>query len=254
MYTEATHCPHASLTQTAESGSKCSLGAKNEINFLAENTFFVRRVSSSQYMNTDSSHSVTSLTLMRNLCANPKDAAAWETFLQTYGPRIDAWCRRWKLQEADVQDVTQNILLKLAKQFSNFEYNQALSFRNWLRTVTENALSDFVKAQNRKTVGVSAPEMLTTMEAQKDLFERLSESFDLELLAAARTRTEESVDPKHWRVFSLMADENISGADAARQEGISVANAFAIKSRVQKLIRHQIRILDESGHYENSGG
>lgn len=188
---------------------------------------------------------------MKKLRANPKDAAAWETFLHTYGPRIDAWCRRWKLQEADVQDVTQNILLKLAKQFDTFEYNQSLSFRNWIRTVTENALSDFVKAQRRNTVGVSAPELLTTIEAQTDLLTRLSDSFDLELLAEARARTRESVDPKHWRVFTLMADENVSGAEAAQQEGLSVANAFAIKSRVQKMIRQQIRILDEGGQNEN---
>lgn len=191
------------------------------------------------------SHSVTSVTLMHKLRTNPRDPEAWETFLQTYGPRIDAWCRRWKLQEADVQNVTQNILLKLAMQFGRFEYNPELSFRSWLRTVTENVLKDFIADRNRKTMAVSAPEILTTVEAQADLLTRLSESFDLELLAEARSRVRAVVDEKHWEVFLLMADDGMSGAEAAECTGLSVVNAFAIKSRIQKMIRHQIQCLDE---------
>lgn len=203
-------------------------------------------------MQADSGQSITSLTLMRKLRANPKDAEAWNTFLQTYGPRIDAWCRRWKLQEADVQDVTQNILMKLARQFGRFEYNPDRSFRNWLRSVTESALSDFVAARDRKAAVTSVPEVLTTTQAQADLLTRLSESFDLELLAEARIRVREVVDPKHWRVFTIMVDEDQSGAEAAGKEDISVANAFAIKSRVQKMIREQIRLLDEGADGDNT--
>ena len=195
-------------------------------------------------MELDSKNSVTSLTLMQQLRDNPRDAEAWERFLQTYGPRIDAWCRRWQLQESDVQDVTQNILLKLARQFGRFEYNPAKSFRNWLRTVSENALKDFVDTRNRRTPPTALPELLTTIEAQTDLLERLSESFDLELLAEARRRVEDSVDKRHWQTFLLMVDDGLSGAEAARKTDVSVANAFAIKSRLQKMIRQEIDRLE----------
>ncbi|MEO1524983.1 MAG: sigma-70 family RNA polymerase sigma factor [Planctomycetota bacterium] len=188
-------------------------------------------------------HSVTSLTLLKRLRADPKDAEAWNRFIRIYGSRIDAWCRRWKLQEADVQDVTQNILLKLAKQFGRFEYDPRRSFRSWLKTVTESALRDFAMARGKQTALTSVQEVLDTKEARSDLLTRLAESYDLEILAVARDRVESLVDPVHWGVFRMMADEELSGAEAAIKSGVSVANAFAIKSRVQKLIRHEVQLL-----------
>ena len=130
----------------------------------------VRRKGERQYrlMNNGGPQSRTSLTLMQQLRANPRDSDAWSTFLHTYGPRIDAWCRRWKLQEADVQDVTQNVLLKLAKQFERFEYNPDSSFRSWLRTVTEHALSDFVATHKQTNTVTSVPNVLFSQEARQE--------------------------------------------------------------------------------------
>ncbi|MEL6108549.1 MAG: sigma-70 family RNA polymerase sigma factor [Planctomycetota bacterium] len=196
-------------------------------------------------------HSVTSLTLLNRLRADPNDREAWDRFIRIYGSRIDAWCRRWKLQEADVQDVTQNILLKLAKQFGRFEYDPGRSFRSWLKTVTESALRDFASARGKQNALTSVQEVLETKEARRDLLDRLAESYDLEILAAARDRVQSLVDPIHWEVFRLMADESISGAEAASQSGVSIANAFAIKSRIQKMIRNEVLSLgadeDDSG-------
>ncbi len=38
---------------------------------------------------------------------------AWSEFVDRYGRRIYGWCLRWRLQDADAQDVTQIVLLKL---------------------------------------------------------------------------------------------------------------------------------------------
>src|SRR5262249_32858695 len=62
----------------------------------------------------------TSPTLLGRLARSPTDQAAWEEFVGRYSPQIHGWCQRWGLQAADAQDVTQDILLELARQMGDF--------------------------------------------------------------------------------------------------------------------------------------
>lgn len=180
---------------------------------------------------------------MRRLRVAPGDIGAWTEFLEIYGPRIDVWCRRRGLQEADVQDITQNILLKLAKQFGRFEYDPSLSFRGWLNAVTNSAISDFVSARKAEVVNVEQ-EFLSTLEAREDLLQHLSDAFDLEILAEASSRVAQQVEARHWKVFTMSTRDQLSATEVSSITGDSVANVFKIKSRVQASIRTEIQKLE----------
>ena len=91
----------------------------------------------------------TKASLLIRLRNTPSDQAAWGEFVDRYGPQIYAWCRHWRLQEADAQDVAQTVLLRLARTMPEFVYDSARSFRGWLRTLTQNAWSDLVRDQQR---------------------------------------------------------------------------------------------------------
>ena len=58
----------------------------------------------------------TSATLLGRVGLSPNDQVAWARFVGLYGSRIRGWCRRWGLQEADSEDVTQDVLLRLARK------------------------------------------------------------------------------------------------------------------------------------------
>jgi len=77
----------------------------------------------------------TSPTLLARLRHDPSNEAAWDEFIEHYGRHIYRWCRQWRLQDADAQDVAQEILLKLARKLRDFDYNPQSSFRGWLKTV-----------------------------------------------------------------------------------------------------------------------
>jgi len=62
----------------------------------------------------------TSATLIGRVGLGSSDQAAWERFVDLYGPRIRGWCRRWGLQEADSEDVTQEVLLRLSLKLRSF--------------------------------------------------------------------------------------------------------------------------------------
>ena len=81
----------------------------------------------------------TSPTLLGRLGRVPADHDAWAEFAGRYGRKIYGWCRRWQLQPADAEDVTQQVLLKLAQKMGAFRYDPAQSFRAWLKTVTHHA-------------------------------------------------------------------------------------------------------------------
>ena len=53
------------------------------------------------------------------------------------------------LQDADAEDVAQEILLKLARKLRDFAYDPKSSFRGWLKTVAHHAWRDFVDGRSR---------------------------------------------------------------------------------------------------------
>jgi RNA polymerase sigma factor (sigma-70 family) len=192
--------------------------------------------------------SLTSASLLARLRQSPADQAAWADFVDRYGRKVLGWCRHWSLQEADAQDVTQDVLLRLAEKMRGFEYDPSRSFRAWLKTLTRHALSDFCDARGRAAAGGSqAVELLHAVEAREDLVHRLEEEFDREVLDEAMARVRERVTPKSWRAFELIAHEGRSGADAAAELGMSVAAVFVAKGRVQKLLQDEVRRLEGSG-------
>jgi RNA polymerase sigma-70 factor (ECF subfamily) len=188
----------------------------------------------------------TSSTLLARLRQAPVDQAAWGEFVERYGRQIYGWCRLWKLQEADAQDVTQNVLLKLAEKLRTFAYDPGRSFRAWLRTLTHHAWIDFREKQRRDagTGDSDVGRLLESVEARDDLVKRLEDAFDGELLDEAMARVRLRVEDRTWEAFRLLAFEGRSGAEAAAQLGMKVAAVFVAKSKVQKMIQETIRQLD----------
>jgi RNA polymerase sigma-70 factor (ECF subfamily) len=191
------------------------------------------------------SPSLTSATLLGRLRCNPLDQEAWQEFVLRYGPKIYRWCRQWNLQEADAQDVAQNVLLKLAGKMSTFEYDPSRSFRGWLKLLTQHALSDFI--DERRKTGVRAMKQLEEVAARDSLVKHLEEEFDRELFEEGLDRVQHRVAPQKWEAFRLTAIEGLSGAAAAAQLHMKVATVFTAKSKVHKLLQQEIERLENSG-------
>lgn len=192
--------------------------------------------------------SATDVSLLARLGRNPMDDLAWRDFVTRYGRRIYAWCRHWQLQEADAEDVTQNVLMILAEKMREFRYDPAGSFRAWLKTVTQHAWSKFVAKRQRLGVGTGdsqALAQLQSLESRDDLAAKLEEEFDRELLDLAMLRVAQRVESHTWRAFQMLALEGVSGVEAAAKLSISVALVYVAKSRVQKLIQEEIRQLEQ---------
>jgi RNA polymerase sigma factor (sigma-70 family) len=187
----------------------------------------------------------TSATLLSRLRQIPPDQIAWAGFADRYGRKIYGWCRQWKLQEADAEDVTQSVLLKLAEKMRAFEYDPSKSFRAWLKTVTRHAWLDSCSGRPAAAAGGShALGFLQTVEAREDLVQRLDEEFDHELLDEASARVRLRVTPRTWEAFERTAMRGESGAEVATALGMKVATVFVARSKVQKMLQEELQKLN----------
>jgi RNA polymerase sigma-70 factor (ECF subfamily) len=185
----------------------------------------------------------TRITLLGRLRRDPTNPEAWGEFVEHYGAKIYGWCRKWGLQEADAQDVTPNVLLKLAQKLRAFTYDADRSFRAWLKTLTHHALSDFLDGRRRPGLGSGdsgVADMLQSVAARDDLVQQLEAEFDREILAEAMLR----VAPQTWQAFTLTALEGLPGAEAAGRIPMQVAQVFVAKRRVQNMLQEEVAKLD----------
>ena len=189
----------------------------------------------------------TRVALLTQLRQDPSDQASWDEFVERYGRHIYRWCRQWKLQDADAEDVTQNILVKLTQKLRAFAYDPSRSFRGWLKTVAHHTWRDFEDSRRRAQPTATesqVQELILTLEAREDLAQKLDEGFDLELLEAAKVRVRLRVAPHTWEAFRLTALEGLPVAEVAARVHLQVAMVYVAKSKVQKMLQEEIGKLE----------
>lgn len=187
----------------------------------------------------------TRATLLARLRQHPTDQVAWDAFVERYGRHVYRWCRQWKLQDADAEDVTQEILAKLARKLRDFLYDPSRSFRGWLKTVAHHAWRDFVESRPCRATGDdNVQELMHTLEAREDLLQKLAEAFDHELLEAATLRVRLRVAAHTWEAFRLVALEGVPVTEVATTVRMQVAMVYVAKSKVQKMLQEEIRKLE----------
>ena len=75
-----------------------------------------------------------------------RDGAAWSRFVDVYGPLVYGFLKRRGLQEADVADLTQDVLTQVSQAIKTLEYDRTRgSFRSWLLTVVQNRLKEQIQ-------------------------------------------------------------------------------------------------------------
>ena len=193
--------------------------------------------------------SSTSITLIGRLAQNPVDQAAWVEFVDRYGRRVLHWARAWRLQEADVQEVSQRVLTKVFVQLPRFVYDPSRSFRGWLRTIVEHAVHDALATtpKDAATGLTDTMHLLGTVEARVDLARRIEQEYDLEMLEQASAIVRQRVEPQTWKAYELTTRDQRAPAEVARNLGMNVGAVYQAKSSILHQLRQEISRLEASG-------
>ena len=193
--------------------------------------------------------SLTSASLLAQLRNGSSNEAAWQAFVDRYAPRVLSWCRQRNLQQADAEDVTQTILLKLARVMAEFEYDPAMSFRSWLKTVTHRTVVDFLRQQERRELaagGSEASQRINCAAARDDLLGRLRESFDMEILEAAMNNVRGRITLQRWEAYQLTALDGLSAVVVAERLDMKIATVYTAKHKIQNMLKEEIQSMEES--------
>lgn len=185
---------------------------------------------------------------------DPADGTAWTEFLGIYRPVVYRLARKRGLQDADAQDVTQQVFLSIANAVERWQPGpDQPPFRAWLVTITRNAVN---KALSRRKpdagTGSSSVAHLLQMQCATDV----DEAFDLESRFAALQYATAQIRPEFsdmtWRLFweSVVLGKSI--AEVAQESGRTVGAVYMARFKVLQRLKAKAR--EVSGIWDSSFG
>ncbi len=181
---------------------------------------------------------------------DPSNRDAWDQFVDIYRPVIHRIAITRGLQDADAQDLTQQVLMAVAASIGRWEkMGESTRFRHWLRRVARNAIINAVSRRppDQATGSSSIQDLLEECperQSETDSLIALEYRRELYMRAAAFVRTD--VDAETWRAFEMTVLEGSSNAAAAQELEKSIGTIYACRSRVMKRLRAAVIEIEES--------
>ena len=179
---------------------------------------------------------------------SPDQALAWEEFVECYQPVIYRMARRHGMQDADAQDLSQTVLVRVANSVGRGEPKDFnIRFRHWLRKVAKNTICSMLSRSPRDNA-VGGSDFQERLLDQPSPEWDLQESFEFEAKreayarAAAIVRTE--VAGETWQAFHLTVVEGHSCSSVADTTGQSIGSVYAARSRIMKRLRQHVQRME----------
>lgn len=184
----------------------------------------------------------TRVSLIQYLCRDNQEA--WQEADRLYRPMISGWLNRYRLQTGDVEDITQEVMAKVAAKIGEFDHNGRIgAFRNWLRLITVNTLQNHFSKLNRRAEKLGTSTVRELIDHLADPNSGLSRAFNVEHDQHILMRLLESVSSQFQeetlQVFRLHVLDGVSAEEVATQTGVGVHAIYMAKSRVLRALRKQ---------------
>ena len=181
---------------------------------------------------------------------SPENREAWDQFVLIYRPVIYRLARYRGLQDADAQDLVQQVLIAIAGAICSWEKaNESVRFRHWLRRVARNAIINALtrRPQDLATGGSSVQELLLEHpQCDAEAEARIELEYRRELYLRAARMVRGDFDAETWQAFELTVIDERSVNEAAADLGKSVGTVYAARSRIMRRLREAVRELEKS--------
>jgi RNA polymerase sigma-70 factor (ECF subfamily) len=167
------------------------------------------------------------------------DAASFEPLVGKYSPRVFATVRRYARRESEVEDIAQEIWLKVFNKLKSFRGEAP--FEHWLMRMTVRTCYDFLRGHQRNRESSFSD----LSEPENDWLERFvaapesaSENADAARLLIGRVM--EKLSPPARLVITLLEIEDRSVKEIAELTGWSVplvkVRAFRARGEMRKIL------------------
>jgi RNA polymerase sigma factor (sigma-70 family) len=185
-----------------------------------------------------------------------EDQASWSEFYRLYHDFVYGFARRSGLSHADAQEVTQDVFKGAAETIHGFESDpQRGKFRGWIMNLARWRVSDKFRSRHPHEKRPERPHVRGDTWNQPGAIEGLPDNRDIEsawevewcklVIEAALNRISRRVPPKHFQVFDLYGRQNWPAHRVATALGINRSSIYLIHHRLTKLIKEEIKRLEE---------
>jgi len=96
------------------------------------------------------------------------DHEAFRVLANTYRRKLFGYCLRMSRNEADAEDVFQEILIKVWKGIKRYDDRQ--KFSNWLFTIAHNTIQDFFRKQHKKDMNEATTDLTGISNSRNTAF------------------------------------------------------------------------------------
>jgi RNA polymerase sigma factor (sigma-70 family) len=177
---------------------------------------------------------------------DPEDRLAWQQFVELYGSLVYGFARQRGFQDADAADLTQEVLLAIAKTAGRWHYDPRRgSFRAWLYGVTRNQMARLLQGRHSQPLGSGDTNTHLRLAEQPDPEPEAEATWEHEyqqhLFRLAAARIQPHFSATTWKAFWRTAVEGASGAAVAAELGLSVGAVYVARSRVLARLTEQIQ-------------
>ena len=176
---------------------------------------------------------------------DPTDDRAWTEFTAIYSPLIYRFACRKGFQDADAEDLVQEVLRAVASAVDRWDPDPCKGpFRNWLFRIARNMMLNLVASQRRHPRGTGSEEIQWLLEARPSPSPADSALFETEykrqLFRWAAERVRGEFRGTTWAAFWETGVEGKKAQVVADTLGMSVGAVYMAKSRVVARIRQVI--------------
>lgn len=184
-----------------------------------------------------------------------EDTASWQDFYDTYHRLIFSTAIKMGVHQPEAEDVVQEVVLTVARTMPEFRYDpEVCSFKTWLMRLARSRIVDHLRKRSTREpvrgietddgTGTSVMNLLPD-PAGPALEAIWEEEWRSDVLEKATLRVKARVNAEQYQMFDFYVLRKVSVLKVAKDLGVNVGQIYLAKHRVTKLIKAEVKALEE---------
>ncbi len=174
---------------------------------------------------------------------NTADGASWLEFMGIYQPVVYRLARRRGMQDADAQDIVQQVFGSIARSLDGWRADDDRPpFRAWLTTIARNAITTALtrRPPDRGSGSTSVAESLERLASEEQTDAELIVEARREIVRWAAEQIRAEFTELTWDIFWKTTMQGVSVTEVSKSSGRSIGAIYVARHRVLSRLKEKI--------------
>lgn len=186
----------------------------------------------------------TSVSLLELVRQSP-NSSAWSRLTEIYGPLLKAGLTRHGVQDADAEDLIQEIFLTVSRELPKFDHSgRPGAFRRWLRIVLVNRLRNYRRSSKYRPATPGGSDWGEELNELEDDSSDRSREWNLEhdrhVMARLLEQIRPRFEPRTWRAFHRQVIDGHRADFVAAELAMPLNSVYVARNRVLTALRREV--------------